>query len=130
MDPDGVLAATCFSAAIGTLLCALLSNKPFALASGMGMNAYFAYTLCGGFSYTWQQALALTFLSGLLFLLVAVSPLRDKIIGAVPANLKYAISAGIGVFIALIGLLDCAAPPPSPPMPSPLRALPPAERPA
>ena len=107
MDPDGVLAATCFSAAVGTLLCALLSNKPFALASGMGMNAYFAYTLCGGLGYTWQQALALTFLSGVLFLLVVVSPLRDKIIGAVPTNLKYAISAGIGVFIALIGLLDC-----------------------
>ena len=106
MDSDGVLVATCVSAAIGTLLCALLSNKPFALAPGMGMNAFFAYTLCGTYGYSWQQALALTLLAGFLFLAVVVSPLREKIIHAVPANLKYAICAGIGLFIAAIGLLD------------------------
>lgn len=106
MNPSGVMAATCLSAAAGTLLCAFLSNKPFAMAPGMGMNAFFAYTLCGACGYSWQQALALTFVSGVLFLLIVVSPLRDKIIDAVPANLKYAISAGVGLFIALIGLLD------------------------
>lgn len=106
MDPDGVLIATCLSASIGCLLCAICSNTPIALAPGMGMNAFFAYTLCGAYGYTWQQALALTFLSGLLFLIIAISPLRDTIIRAIPTNLKYAISVGIGLFIALIGLLD------------------------
>lgn len=106
MDADGVLVSVCFAAAIGSLLCAVLSNKPFALAPGMGMNAFFAYTLCGICGYTWQQALALTFLAGLVFLAAAVSPLREKIIHAIPKNLKYAISAGIGLFIAVIGLLD------------------------
>lgn len=106
MDRDGVLIATCLSAAAGTLLCAFLSNLPFAMASGMGMNAFFTYTLCGAFGYTWQQALALTFIAGLLFFAASVSPLRDKIINAVPLNLKHAITAGIGLFITLIGLLD------------------------
>lgn len=106
MDSGGVMVATCLSAAAGTLLCAFLSNKPFAMAPGMGMNAFFAYTLCGLYGYSWQQALALTFLSGIFFLLIVISPLRDKIIHAVPANLKYAISAGVGLFIATIGLLD------------------------
>lgn len=106
MNSGGVMVATCLSAAAGTLLCAFLSNKPFAMAPGMGMNAFFAYTLCGIYGYSWQQALALTFISGILFFLIVISPLRDKIINAVPANLKYAISAGVGLFIALIGLLD------------------------
>lgn len=106
MDPDGVLAATCIAAAIGCLLCAMLSNKPFALAPGMGMNAFFAYTLCGTYGYTWQQSLAITWISGMLFLLVVLSPLRKTIIRAIPNHLKYAISAGIGLFIAVIGLLD------------------------
>lgn len=106
MDSDGVLVSVCLAAALGTLLCALFSNKPFALAPGMGMNAFFAYTLCGICGYTWQQALALTFIAGLVFLAVAISPLREKIIHAIPTNLKYAISAGIGLFIAVIGLLD------------------------
>lgn len=106
MDPDSVLAATCIAAAIGCTLCALLSNQPFALAPGMGMNTFFAYTLCGAYGYSWQQALAITLISGLLFLAVVLSPLRKTIIRAIPNNLKYAISAGIGLFIAVIGLLD------------------------
>lgn len=68
MDADGTMIATCLGSAIGCLLTAFLSNKPFAMASGMGMNAFFAYTLCLGNGYTWQQALTLVFLSGLLFL--------------------------------------------------------------
>ena len=72
MDVDGAMIATCLGAAIGCLMTALLSNKPFAMAPGMGMNAFFAYTLCLGYGYTWQQALALVFLSGLLFLAAVV----------------------------------------------------------
>ena len=106
MDPDGVMIATCLSAAFGTLLCAFLSNRPFAMASGMGLNAFFAYTLCGAYGYSWQQALALTFLAGIIFLIIAASPLRDKVIRAIPSNMKYAITAGIGLFLATVGLLD------------------------
>ena len=106
MHADGVLVATCAAAGISCLLCAALSNKPFALAPGMGMNAFFAYTLCGTYGYSWQQALAITLIAGLLFLLVVLSPLRQTILHAVPKNLKYAISAGIGLFITVIGLLD------------------------
>lgn len=105
MNASGVLAATCLSAALGTTLSAFLSNKPFAMASGMGMNAYFTYTLCFGYGYTWQQALALTFLSGCVFLAVALL-MGKKAVSFIPENLRHAITAGIGVFILLIGLLD------------------------
>lgn len=105
MNASGVLAATCLSAALGTALSAFFSNKPFAMASGMGMNAYFTYTLCFGYGYTWQQALALTFLAGLVFLVVALL-VGKKAVTFIPENLRHAITAGIGLFILLIGLLD------------------------
>ena len=105
MDSAGVLAATCLSAALGTALSAFLSNSPFAMASGMGMNAYFTYTLCFGCGYSWQQALALTFLSGCLFLFLALTA-GKKAVSFIPENLRHAITAGIGLFIMLIGLLD------------------------
>lgn len=105
MPSAGVLAATCLSAAIGTALSAFFSNKPFAMASGMGMNAYFTYTLCFGYGYSWQQALALTFLSGVLFLLAALIFGR-KAVSFIPENLRHAITAGIGLFLLLIGVLD------------------------
>ena len=105
MSAQGVLAATCLSAAIGTALSAFLSNKPFAMASGMGMNAFFTYTLCFGYGYNWQQALALTLISGVVFLVVALL-VGKKAVGFIPENLRHAITAGIGLFIALIGLLD------------------------
>lgn len=105
MNPEAVLIATCLSAAIGSLICAFMSNKPFALASGMGMNAFFAYTLCAGYGFTWQQGLAITFISGILFLIIAIV-LGDKAIKLIPDNLKHAITVGIGLFISLIGLLD------------------------
>lgn len=105
MDGPGVLAATCLSAALGTIFSAFFSNRPFAMAPGMGMNAYFTYTLCFGCGYTWQQALALTFLSGLLFLILALL-FGKKAAGLIPENLRHAITAGIGLFILLIGLLD------------------------
>ena len=106
MDYNGVLLATCISAAIGCLLTALLANAPFAQAPGMGLNACFTYTVCFGMGYTWQEALAIVLLSGILFLIIAVSPLRSKIISSIPAFLKSAISAGIGLFIAFIGILN------------------------
>ena len=106
MDYSGVLLATCISAAIGCLLTALLANAPFAQAPGMGLNAFFTFTVCFGMGYTWQEALAIVLLSGILFLVISVSPLRSKIISSIPGFLKSAISAGIGLFIAFIGLLN------------------------
>ncbi len=106
MNTQGVLIATCISAAIGCILCGFISNKPFALASGMGMNAFFAYTLCGLYEYTWNQALAMTFISGVLFLIIILSPVRKSLLTVIPENLKHGISAGIGLFIALIGLIN------------------------
>ncbi len=101
-----VMVATCASAAIGCILTALLANAPFAQAPGMGLNAFFTYTVCLGMGYTWKEALAIVLLSGILFLIIAISPLRSKIISSIPAFLKNAISAGIGLFIAFIGLLN------------------------
>ena len=108
MDPQAVMISTCIGAAVGSILGAVISNMPYAMAPGMGLNTFFAFTLCSPamYGYTWQQALALTFIAGCLFLLITLLPLRDKIIAAVPRNLQHAIAAGIGLFIALIGLLN------------------------
>ncbi len=99
-----VFAATCISAAIGTFIMALYANVPFAQAPGMGLNAFFTFSVCLTLGYTWQQALAAVFISGLLFILMTVTSLREMIVDAIPQNLKLAISGGIGLFIALIGL--------------------------
>ncbi len=106
MNSNGVMLATCISAAVGCLLTALLANAPFAQAPGMGLNAFFTFTVCFNMGYTWQEALAIVLLSGILFLVIAVSPLRSKIISSIPGFLKSAISAGIGLFIAFIGILN------------------------
>lgn len=106
MDYTSVMLATCLAAAIGTFLTAFMANVPFAQAPGMGLNAFFTYTICLGMGYSWQNALAMVFISGVIFLIITLSPLRDKIINAIPAPLKRAISVGIGLFIALIGLLN------------------------
>lgn len=106
MDFIAVLVATCVAAAVGCFLTAFLANAPFAQAPGMGLNAFFTYTVCLGMGYTWQQGLAIVFISGLLFLAISLSPIRSKIIESIPSCLKSAISAGIGLFIALIGLLN------------------------
>lgn len=106
MDAISVAVATCVSAAIGTFLTAILANVPFAQAPGMGLNAFFTFTVCFGMGFTWQEALAIVFISGVLFLLITISPLRSKVIEAIPAPLKNAIGAGIGLFIALVGLLN------------------------
>lgn len=106
MNQHAVMLATCISAAIGCFLTALLANAPFAQAPGMGLNAFFTYTICFGMGYSWQQGLAIVLLSGVLFLIIAVSPLRKNLISAIPKFLKNAISAGIGLFITFIGLLN------------------------
>ena len=106
MEYKAVMMATCISAAIGTLLTALLANVPFAQAPGMGLNAFFTYTVCLSYGYTWQQGLAIVLISGLIFLLITVTPLRSKVIASIPMCLKNAISVGIGLFITIIGLLN------------------------
>ena len=104
MDPGALLAATVFSSAVMTLSMGLFTNLPIALAPGMGLNAFFTYTLCIGHGLSWQSALGLVFYSGILFLLVTLSGLRPKIMGAIPSSVRKGLTFGIGVFIALIGL--------------------------
>jgi len=102
----GVFVATAIAAAVATLLMGLFANYPIALAPGMGINALVAYTIIApwGYGYTWQEALAAVFISGIIFLVISLTPLRKMIINAVPNSLKKAIGAGIGLFIAFIGL--------------------------
>jgi AGZA family xanthine/uracil permease-like MFS transporter len=104
MDYNAVLVATALSASFGSILMGLLSNYPFALAPGMGLNAYFTYTLVLQLGYTWQEALGAVFVSGLLFFLLTLAKIRNLLIKGIPDSLKNSISAGIGLFIALIGL--------------------------
>jgi len=103
MNFDAVFVATCLAAAIGTLLMGFMANLPFAMAPGMGLNAYFTYTVVMTMGYTWEQALAAVFISGILFIIMTVTKLRQGIVNAIPESLKHAIGGGIGLFIALIG---------------------------
>ena len=104
MPFGAVFAATCLAAAIGCLLMGFLANYPIALAPGMGLNAYFAFGVVGGMGYSWQVALGCVFLSGMIFLIISVLPIREWIVNAIPKSLKMAIAAGIGLFLALIAL--------------------------
>ncbi len=104
MDKTAVLMATALASFLGTLLMALLANYPFALAPGMGLNAYFAYTVCGAMGYSWQVALAAVFVEGIIFIILSLTSVREAIFNAIPLNLKKGVSAGIGLFIAFIGL--------------------------
>lgn len=104
MDKTAVLIATCLAAFIGTLAMALLANYPFALAPGMGLNAYFAYTVCGNMGYSWQVALMAVFVEGLIFIVLSLTNVREAVFDAIPGTLKKGVSAGIGLYIAFIGL--------------------------
>ena len=104
MDHGAVFTATALSAFIAILCMAIFSNYPFALAPGMGLNAYFAYTVVLGMGYSWQVALAAVFVEGIIFILLSVLNVREAIFNAIPFNLKKAVSVGIGLFIAFIGL--------------------------
>lgn len=103
MDSQAILMATALSAFIGTLAMALLANYPFALAPGLGLNAYFAYTVCGSMGYSWQVALCAVFVEGLIFIVLSVTNVREAIFNAIPLQLKKGVSVGIGLFVAFIG---------------------------
>ena len=104
MDPTAVLIATCLASFIGTFAMALLANYPFALAPGMGLNAYFAFTVCGNMGYSWKVALMAVFFEGIIFIILSLTNVREAIFNAIPTTLKKGVSAGIGLFIAFIGL--------------------------
>lgn len=104
MDANAVLIATALASFVGTALMALVANYPFALAPGMGLNAYFAYTVVLGMGYSWQIALMAVFVEGLIFIVLSLTNVREAIFNAIPMTLKSAVSVGIGLFIAFIGL--------------------------
>lgn len=104
MDQGAVFTATALASFIGTLLMAFLANYPFALAPGMGLNAYFAYTVVLGMGYEWEVALTAVFVEGIIFIVLSLTNVREAIFNAIPLNLKAAVSVGIGLFIAFIGL--------------------------
>lgn len=104
MDQGAVFTATALASLIGTLLMAFLANYPFALAPGMGLNAYFAYTVVLGMGYKWEVALTAVFVEGIVFIILSLTNVREAIFNAIPLNLKAAVSVGIGLFIAFIGL--------------------------
>jgi len=104
IDPGAAFVATCLAAAIGSLIMGLWANYPIALAPGMGLNAFFSYTVVGSMGYSWQVALGAVFLSGLMFFLLSIFRIREWIINSIPMALRSAIAAGIGLFLALIAL--------------------------
>jgi AGZA family xanthine/uracil permease-like MFS transporter len=106
MDPGAVFVATCVASAFATLMMGLYANLPVALAPGMGLNAYFAFTVVPALSGDWRLALGCVFLSGILFVVISVTPAREWLINAIPKSLKLAIAAGIGFFLALIGFAN------------------------
>ena len=104
MDKGAVFTATVVSSIVATLIMGLLANLPFALAPGMGLNAFFAYTVVLGMGYSWQTALTAVFIEGIIFLVLTIFNIREAIVNSIPLNMKRAISVGIGLFIAFIGL--------------------------
>lgn len=104
MDAQAVLIATALASFIGTIAMALLANYPFALAPGLGLNAYFAYTVCGSMGYSWQIALFAVFVEGIIFIVLSLTNVREAIFNAIPLQLKKGVSVGIGLFVAFIGL--------------------------
>lgn len=104
MDPNAILTATALASFIGCMAMALLANYPFALAPGLGLNAFFAYTICGVMGYSWQFALLAVFVEGLVFIALTLTNVREAIFNAIPLQLKKGVSVGIGLFCAFIGL--------------------------
>ncbi len=104
MDAGALLTATCIASALGTFFMAFFANYPFVLAPGMGLNAYFAFTICAQKGYSWHVALAAVFVEGIIFIILSAVNVREAIFNAIPANMKKAVSVGIGMFIAFIGL--------------------------
>ena len=106
MNAGSVFTATALAAVIGSLVMALFAKMPFGLAPGMGLNAFFVYTVCMGMGYSWQFALTAVFIEGIIFILLTVTNLREAIVNAIPTSLKNAIGAGIGLFITIIALIN------------------------
>ncbi|MBN9047219.1 MAG: NCS2 family permease [Rhizobiales bacterium] len=104
MDKSAVFVATCLAAALGTIIMALVANWPIGMAPGMGLNAFFAFTVVKGMGFTWEQALGAVFISGVIFILLTVTGIRKWLVEGIPHSLRSAIAAGIGMFLALIGL--------------------------
>ncbi|OXE32828.1 guanine permease, partial [Vibrio parahaemolyticus] len=104
MDRGAIFVATCLAAAIGCFIMGLVANYPIAQAPGMGLNAFFTYSVVLGMGYTWQVALAAVFVSGVLFILLSIFKIREWIINSIPHSLRTGISAGIGLFLAFIAL--------------------------
>lgn len=104
MDLNAVFVATCLAAALGTAIMGLVANYPIALAPGMGLNAYFTFSVVKGMGLSWETALGAVFISGLVFLAVSLFKVREAIVNAIPQSLKFAISAGVGMFLAIIAL--------------------------
>lgn len=104
MDPTAVLLATCLASFIGTACMAFMANMPFALSAGMGLNAFFTYTIVLTFGYSWQTALFAVFIEGIIFIILSLTKVREAIFDAIPLSLKHAVSVGIGLYIAFIGL--------------------------
>ena len=107
MDSTAVLIATCLASFVGTMAMALMANYPFALAPGMGLNAYFAFNVCGKMGYSWKIALLAVFVEGVIFIILSLTNVREAIFNAIPSTLKKGVSAGIGLFIAFVGLQGC-----------------------
>ena len=106
MEWGAVFIATIISAVVGTLIMGLFANVPYAQAPGMGLNAFFVYTVCFSLGFTWQQALSMVFICGIINIIITVTKIRKHIIRAIPKSLQHAISGGIGIFIAYIGLIN------------------------
>ncbi|MEM6913127.1 MAG: NCS2 family permease, partial [Pseudomonadota bacterium] len=104
LDEGAVFAATCVAAAVGSLIMGLYANYPIAVAPGMGLNAFFTYGVVFGLGLPWETALGAVFISGVIFIVLSVLPVREWVINAIPRELKMAISAGIGLFLIIIGL--------------------------
>src|SRR5437763_14708963 len=114
MDKGAVFVATCIAAAVSTLVMAFYANYPIALAPGMGLNAFFAFTVVLGHKYSWQQALAAVCCSGVIFFLISVFNIREYIINSIPKNPKLAISAGVALFLDIFSLGDAKIVVPNP----------------
>ncbi len=104
MPFDGLFLATCLGAAIATILMGLYANWPVGLAPGMGLNAFFTFSVVGSMGYSWQIALGVVFLSGVIFVLMSVTRLREWMLDSIPMSLRLAMTAGVGLFLGFIGL--------------------------
>ena len=104
MDSGAVFTATALASALASFLMALFANLPFVLSAGMGLNAYFAYTVCGSMGYSWEVALTAVFAEGIIFIILSLTNVREALFNAIPATLKIAVAVGIGLFITFIGL--------------------------